>query len=345
MANGKSCPKCDTLNPTEASFCRQCGHHFSEESKEGKTISPVIKDLLVMDEFYTIGSHITLMWDVANATHLTLNGVDVTCHENAEHEVTGDEVLELVASNGYMQVSKKVKIIPEPLPKILKFEPSRHKILPNDEIKIYIETKNCNRVTLQSNISANQEITHKKSIRIRPQASEVFTLVCYSKDPSVFITRELDIEIIAGANISSFSSDRESTIETEPVILKWDVQNAKKIMLYPDGINVDGQDSIKLFPRHNTTYRLEASNDISTVSKNLTICVTTLPKISYSLPDCSELLKIPQISTTLENINDNISEIRIDKWMQHPLQKKNGIGLFNKMLNIIHKAIRWQVPY
>ena len=90
----KICPKCKIENPLAASFCRHCGHSFSEESKKGSELSPKINEFLILESFYTIGSVINLMWEVDNYTKITLNGEDVTNHDSYEFIVNGDAVIE-----------------------------------------------------------------------------------------------------------------------------------------------------------------------------------------------------------------------------------------------------------
>lgn len=83
----KKCPKCGRENPIAANFCRHCGYKFSEASKQGNVLQPIIKDLVVMTDTYTIGSFVDIMWDVTNATHISLNGMNVTNHDSYEYEV------------------------------------------------------------------------------------------------------------------------------------------------------------------------------------------------------------------------------------------------------------------
>lgn len=89
-------------------FCRHCGYKFSEASKQGNVLQPIIKDLVVMTDTYTIGSFVDIMWDVTNATHISLNGMNVTNHDSYEYEVKGDEDLMLIASNDYMRAKRSL---------------------------------------------------------------------------------------------------------------------------------------------------------------------------------------------------------------------------------------------
>ena len=104
----KKCPKCGRENPIAANFCRHCGYKFSEASKQGNVLQPIIKDLVVMTDTYTIGSFVDIMWDVTNATHISLNGMNVTNHDSYEYEVKGDEDLMLIASNDYQYLCLKL---------------------------------------------------------------------------------------------------------------------------------------------------------------------------------------------------------------------------------------------
>lgn len=256
--NIKKCPKCGRENPIAANFCRHCGYKFSEASKQGNLIQPIINDLVVMTDTYTIGSFVDIMWDVANATYISLNGVNVTNHDSYEYEVKGDEDLVLVASNDYMQIQRVVKLSPIPLPKIVKFVPSRRKIREGEKIDLHIDYKNSKRAFLLSNLSEKIDVSTRKVINVTPKSGEIYTLICYSIDPKVSVTKDLDLTVVNDIYFEDFSSDKSRTMESVPITLSWKVRNAQNLILYPDGIDVTGKTSIELRPSRTTTYRLEA---------------------------------------------------------------------------------------
>ena len=324
----KICPICNILNPVEASFCRHCGYSFSEESKRGTILAPKIKEVLIAESFYTIGSVINLMWEVENYTSITLNGELVTNREYCEILVEGDMTLDLIAENDYARDLKTIRLEPKPKPRIVRFDCDRHNIKEGDEIKITWDYRNTDIAIVKSNLSKEEiHLASKRTVKYKPKAGEVLTLVCYSKDKKVYEERELDLTIIDNVAIDIFEASSDSIIESTPITLSWSVRNAQSLILYPDAINVLGKSSIVVYPQKSTVYRLEASNSLSKITEFLAIGVKPLPRFNYMMPDCSAILNIPSLNINLSKFTANISEINIDKWMMNPLSAKKELKL------------------
>lgn len=331
----KICPKCGKENPIVANFCRHCGYKFPEASKQGSVMQPRIKDLAVMTDSYTIGSFIDIMWDVENATHISLNGVNVTNHDSYEYEVKGDEDLMLIASNDYMQVQKVLKLSPLPLPNIVKLTTSRKRVKVGEKIDIHIGYKNSKRAFLLSNFSERIDVSTRKVVKVSPKSGELYTLICYSADPEVSVTKDLDLMVLDDVQIEAFTSDKSRTIESVPIILSWKVKNAQTVVLYPDGIDVTGKNSIELRPSRNITYRLEATNGLNVKSEMLSISVTPIPKLIYKMPELPSFENIA--FGDLKEMLTNIHEIYIDEWLKSPLEvtKLSIFGRIKKCLTSI----------
>lgn len=321
--NIKKCPKCDRENPIAANFCRHCGYKFSEASKQGNLIQPIINDLVVMTDTYTIGSFVDIMWDVANATHISLNAVNVTNQDSYEYEVKGDEDLVLIASNDYMQIQRVVKLSPIPLPKIVKLTPSRRKVREGEKIDIHIDYKNSKRAFLLSNLSEKIDVSTKKVVKVTPKSGEIYTLICYAIDLKVSVTKDLDLTIVNDVYIEDFSSNKNRTMESVPITLSWKVRNAQKMVLYPDGIDVTGKTSIELRPSRTTTYRLEATNGLNVKSEMLSISVTPIPKLNYEMPEFPSFKNICLDELGMKEMVANIREIDIDEWIKAPMEATN----------------------
>lgn len=316
----KKCPKCGRENPIVANYCRHCGYKFSEESKQGSVMQPIIKELAVMTDSYTIGSFVDIMWDVENATHISLNGINVTNHDSYEYEVKGDEDLMLVASNDYMQVQKVLKLSPLPLPNIVKLTTSRKRVKVGEKIDIHIDYKNSKRAFLLSNLSERIDVSIKRDVKVSPKSGELYTLICYSADTKVSVTKDLDLIVLDDVQIDAFTSDKSRTIESVPIILSWKVRNAQTVVLYPDGIDVTGKNSIELRPSRNITYRLEATNGLNIKSETLSISVIPIPKIEYKMPELSLFGNTDFNDFYMKGMVSNIHEIDIDEWLRAPLE-------------------------
>lgn len=317
----KKCPRCGKINPIAANYCRHCGELFSEESKEGQYLAPIIKDFLVIEEIYYIGSTINIMWEVSNATELYFNGLSVINRDSSEFVVKGDCVIELTAKNEFAQVTKKVKITPAPLPRILNFKASRQRIIEGESIKLTWDVKNAVKTVLHSTVNNDVDLTKRIKYEATPVKGEILTLECFAKDKNISVKQDLAILVLRTVVINSFEATSYSIVESDVTTLKWSVENANSIILSPLGQDVSDLSEFTVNPKHSSKYLLIAKNDISSRTAQLSIEVKTLPKINYIAPNIGTLLKIPTIKLDLSSFTDNLVEIDIDKWISQPLSK------------------------
>lgn len=330
--SSKICPKCNTENPIAASYCRNCGEPFSKESKSGKTIRPTIKECTIMNGFYTIGSTIEIMWEVENAMEITINGDVVTDKLKYDYYVENATTIDLIASNEFAKDIRKIRINPSPLPKIHKFEASKSRIKPGEKIKISFDYK-AEKAFLQSNKSKEINLSCKKKVEVQPQSGEEYTLVCYSKDPHVFVTKELNLTILEEPFIESFEADSYNIIESTPIRLSWKVSNASSITLLPNNLDVTDMDSIVLHPTQSTDYSLRAVNELSTHTSVLSVGVVPLPKMRYETPNIEPLIALNSLDISVPSFVSNIHEINIDEWMLNPLSAKRVSSISRLMKN------------
>ena len=318
----KNCPHCNTQNPAGASFCRFCGSPFSEESKEGQGLRPNIIDCVVMTGFYTVGSTIEIMWTVKNATEVYINNEPVGHLEKYDYYVEKATTLDFLVENEYGRDLRKIRIEPRPAPRINKFEVSKKRIKEGESVKITFDYSNTERAFLESNLSKEINLSCKKKVEVTPKAGEHFSIVCYSKDPRVRVSQDLDLQVVKTVEIQNFTADHSSIIESTPIVLRWKVKNASSIFLTPGDIELTGKDTITLHPVRSTEYSLRASNELSSQTETISICVRPLPKMEYTIPDMSKLLNMPSINLNLSTLTNNISEVNIDKWIATPLDAK-----------------------
>lgn len=319
----KKCSRCGTTNPIGASFCRHCGKGFSEESKKGQILEPIIKDFIVVDNNYTIGSIVNLLWDVYNADELILNGESVINHDSYEYMVTGDSIIELVAKNEYKQTIKKLKISPLPLPKIVKFDINRDKIIEGETAKLIWEVKNAARIILHSSISGDIDLSKRIKYEFKPLVNEILTLECFSKDPKISIKQDIHVNVLKKVKINCFKAANYSILESQKVKLTWNIENATSVTLYPGALDVTDLNEIVLAPAQTSNYILVAKNGISSKTATISINVKPLPRLDYSVPDVFSSIKLPTLHFDLSSFTDNLVEIDIDKWISRPLDKHN----------------------
>lgn len=290
----KKCPNCNTENPVAANFCRHCRHEFSEASKNGQSLMPVIKFFRIVEPRYTIGSTVHLEWEVDNADEVLLNNEVATGSNNAETVVEKPMKVELVAKNEYTETKRELRIAPEPMPTIGFYCASSECILSGQNTKLEWIVRNALRTEVIISDGTVVGEGHDGAVSVAPIRTETYQLRGYSKDdPKVFVEQTIKVEVLEQVKIIDFMADHDSIIESEKVVLTWKVQNATSIDISPLVGNVTRLKKITVSPNKTTVYRLTARNELSVAEETITIAVQSLPKFDVEGVVSLANLKIP----------------------------------------------------
>ncbi len=342
----KICPKCKTANPVAANFCRHCRFEFPEESKNGTSLSPLIKEFRIRESGYTIGSTIQLEWEVENATAIKLNDTDAGGSCETEMIVEKPERIILTAENDYDITKKELQITPSPLPSIGFYRTSAESILIGQQTKLEWMVRNAHRtevVTSDGTVVGSGEVG---SISVSPTMNEKYQLKGYSKaDPEIFVEQTIVVKVIEQVQIVGFMADKESIIETEKVVLSWKVENATSVEISPSVGELKKRKKVDVYPKSTTIYRLTARNELSMDEATVTIEVRQLPKIDMGSIGNISSIKLPECEVDLIPMGEELRETQIDKWMMDPSAKMESIfswlmGFPKKVKKILNRPLR-----
>lgn len=340
----KKCPGCNAENPKAANFCRKCRYEFPEATKEGLSLKPEIKFLHIKEQQYVIGSKIHIEWDVDNCTKVELASEDVTLYKDVELVVEKAVELQLVVSNDYDQAKQSVRVVPYSSPIIRRFSSSHSNIKAGKMTRLSWSVDYAKKVLLRFP-SEEIDVTIMSEIEVTPTEDTTYTLIAYAIDESVSVIKEIYIRVIQDVIINDFSSDIPQTLESQPVELRWDIENADKIMIYPNDIDVTHQNSLKVFLNRAMTYRIVASNAISIKEALLSIGVRPLPRLDVNLSDSLSRLEIPNCEIDLTPLTTSIKETDLDRWMLSPAEQNIskrvwGHSLWKKLKKILSKRVK-----
>ena len=316
----KKCPECNAENPKAANFCRKCRYEFPEATKGGLSLKPEIKFFHIKEQQYVIGSKIHVEWDVDNCTKVELAGEEVTLYKDVELVVERAVELELVASNDYDQAKQSVRVVPYSLPIIRRFSSSHSNIKAGKTTKLSWSADYAKKVLLKSPYE-EIDVTIMSELEISPANDATYTLVAYAVDESISVSKDITVRVLHDVAINDFSSDIPQTLESQPVELRWDIENADKIMLYPNDIDITHQNSLKVFPNRAMTYRIVASNAISIKEALVSIGVRPLPRLDVKVSDSLSRLEIPNCEIDLTPLTTSIKETDLDRWMLSPAEQ------------------------
>lgn len=344
MSDLKKCPKCNTENPQVANFCRKCRYEFPEATKGGLSVFPEIKSLRIIETQYVVGSTIHIEWNVNNFTKIELAGEDVTFYNGVELLVERAVELNLVATNDYDQVEQLLKVLPTPLPKIHRFVTSHNNVLVGKSITLFWNVEGAIKVLLKYD-TEEVDVSTLEKLKLSPVNATIYTLIAFSVDNKITVERSVHVKVLSEVVIRKFSSDMEQTLESQPIELRWEIDNADKIMLYPNDIEVTRQTSIRLYPNITTTYQLEASNILSIKEQVITIGVKTLPRLDIKVSDSLSRLNIPDCEIDFSSLSGFLKETNIDRWMLDPskqpiVKKIREYSIFKRLKMILPKRIK-----
>lgn len=312
--NTKQCPKCHTDNPVPAKFCRHCRYEFPEATITGGSLSPEIKSFKVREGKYWKGSVVHIDWEVNNANIVMINDVDVTSMSDFEITVDSAITLTISAENDYDKESKSLRLSPHSLPSITSFSSSQRSISSNQEIKLKWSIRNFARAVLRYG-SEEIDVTHKDYFKHRPDKDIAYTLVCFAEDEKFYDEQSIDVHVMLPVKINSFKADKDYVVESDKVVLTWNVDNADSIILYPFAREVSSFNKYEVAPSRTTEYRLEARNMISKEEAIIAVGVRTLPKIDVEFADAISKIKLPSCNVDLSFISSSMEKSKIDEWM------------------------------
>ena len=343
MSEMKKCPECNAENPKAANFCRKCRYEFPEATKGGLSLKPEIKFFRIKEQQYVIGSKIHIEWDVDNCTKVELAGEDVTLYNDVELVVEKAIELQLVVSNDYDHVKQSVSVVPHSSPVIRRFSSAHSNIKIGKTTRLSWSVDYANKILLRS-LAGEVNVTAMSDFEISPSNDTTYTLVAFAVDENITVSKEITVRAYNDVAINDFSSDIPHTLESQPVELRWNIENADKIMLYPNDIDITHQTSLRVFPNRTMTYRVVASNAISVKEAFLSIGVQSLPRLDIKVTESLSRLEIPNCEIDLTSLMTSIKETELDRWMLSPAEqalskKKWGEGLWKSIKRIMTKRI------
>lgn len=335
----KLCPKCKTENPKVASFCRHCRYEFPEATKNGASVSPQILSFNLQERNYTIGSIVRFDWTVKNATIIKLNEYDVTSNGTAEMTVDKAESIVLTAENDYDKTTRTIRLSPRPQPSIRLFSASSLSIRSGQEVKLKWEFRNTVKAVLISS-AGEIDVTNKSFIKVFPNNTETYQLVCYSCDERIFAEQSLQISVVALVVIRGFYADKDVIAESDKVKLTWDVENATSIMLYPLMKDLSKQRRYEVSPSRTTEYRIVAMNSISQDEASVSVGVRQLPQMDLRFADSFTKIEMPSCDVDLSFLSDSLKKTRIDEWMMtKPMEDMNLFAKLNRVKSFIKRYV------
>ncbi|RPH33032.1 MAG: hypothetical protein EHM93_06890 [Bacteroidales bacterium] len=223
---------------------------------------------------------VKLHWIVKYEEELILQpgNVNVTGMDSYNVSPVTDTLYALIAKNycGEHKMELEVKISKQP-PEIIAFKSDESIRTVASPIKLSWNVDNCSELILNP---GNINVDGKTSVEVEPMVDTTYTLIAKNffgyecqKSLSISISDQPPI-------IKEFKSDNSIRLNSNPIKLQWQVENAHLLILNPGNNDITGKTDIEVKPLDITTYTLLAESFFGIkTEKSLTVNVSKKPPI------------------------------------------------------------------
>ena len=281
-----------------------------------------------------------LSWEVKNAKKVFVSGIgNVEQKGNIEQPAINTHY-KITAENDVGKTEQEVTVSVLPPPQILVFRPKQQKIEYGKETQLIWNLENVERAELRHD-GRVETITRKGENTITPTKNTTYKIVATALDGATKLEQEIEVQVFKRVDIKSFVSNLDFVIETLPITLAWDIENASTVILSSNvqaDIDVTGKNKIEVIAKKTAVFRLRAKNELfSMTSQQVKVEVQNTPIFNPSLmptlPSGRDL--IPSFELDFKELSNTVlSESQLDFRSAVKTRKKFSlIDSLRKILN------------
>ncbi|MDB4673245.1 hypothetical protein OAF27_00375 [Verrucomicrobiales bacterium] len=229
------------------------------------TGDPQVISLIADTEEVSSGDDVTLSWETANASILTLDpgDLDVSAATSATVNPTETTTYTLTASNGVESNNRTIEILVGP--RINSFTTNQNVTNATNGATLSWDVDNAPTLTLDP---GGIDVSGEVGFFVNPDSTTTYTLTATNGGASIGET--LDIVVIP--EIFQFGASASRVVSGGTVTLNWMADDFPSLTLDPGGIDVTGETSFVIENlTANTTYTLIGSDGTNTVSTEFTV--------------------------------------------------------------------------
>jgi len=281
--------------------------HFNPNTGEFENIPPRIKTFNADREVCFRGESVVLSWKVDNAQEVFITPIIGLISTLTEIEKgmatvypTEDVTFTLTASDFAGNSTSQTVFIK------VNYEPSieifcdKRKISIGETVSITWKVENARSFLVKTtNNTTLKELTFENSFQFTPQKTETIVFEAEGIFEGVSKIERITITVFHPISIISFNASRYFTVETKPITLTWEVENANKVIISGVG-DVSNSNSVVINPSGRTIYTLKASNEFFSLSESIVIEYLPMPRIREIV-----LPQVPIANTSLYNFYGN----------------------------------------
>jgi hypothetical protein len=297
-----------------------------------KKVEPTaILDFSIIDDKVIENQPFTIQYKTLNANRAYINNEEISINKSEyKIQISAYKQFTLTVENEHYKETQTLEVQPVKLPQIVDFKASETHIKSGDKVVLSWNVADANCITIKYD---NQEIdvSNRCDLDVTQTNTMQYELVAHTVNDSYSISEKIKIVVIKPAKILLFQTNKERIVESDKILLTWQVSNANKILLFPLQKDVTKLTQIEILPTQTENYCLQVSNELFTEEKNISVYVYKLPVINKIL-----LPEIPSFNIKLPNVSfDTTYKPSILKQMQKASWYNNLFSLQFKTIYIL----------
>ena len=228
------------------------------------------------------GSSATLSWNSEHATSCSIEPATGSTGLSGTLSVTPavTTTYTITASNTHTSVTKSLTIIVVEPPAVT-LSTSSDAITMGESATITWSSDNAQSCTIDNGIEI---VDLNGSVSITPTETTTYTIT--AKGEFSAVTAEVTISVYE-LPTATFSADKLTILKGDSAVLTWATENTTVCTITPGMESVELNSSHTVTPEETTTYVLTASNDLNTVTKELTITVVAPPTVTFTVDNAT----------------------------------------------------------
>jgi serine/threonine protein kinase len=316
-------------------------HYLNLNPLEHYLTAPNIRSFKTNKKEILKGKSIQLSWNIENFDKISIsNGIGNVRGKNSISITPNDtQTYKLVAENAFDKSERELTITVLPLPKIKEFRSKQQKLEFEKETQLVWDIENARKVELHW--MGNMEIIPNRGDKtISPTEHTNYKLIATALDGVTKEEREVTVQVFKKVQIKSFFSNLDFVVESLPIKLSWEIDNASSVTLSSNlqsDIDVTGKNEIEIVPKQTSIFYLKANNELfSASSPQLKIAVQNIPIFNPSiiprLPSGKELM--PSFELDFKELTEKIL-IESQIGFKSAMKTTKRFSLLNSLKKII----------
>lgn len=229
-----------------------------------------------------------LFWEVKNAKSVSISNIGKVDPTGNIEKLIAKTPYKIIAENDLGKEELSLNITVLPLPKIKEFRSKQQKIEFGKETQLVWDIENAEKVELH--YAGNMEVVANRGDKtISPTDHTNYKLIITALDGITKEEKEITIQVFKRVEIKRFASDLEFVVESLPIKLSWDIENASTIIIednFGTQTEVTNDNKLEISVKRETRFfKIIASDPLGNhIEKRIDITVDERPRININLP-------------------------------------------------------------